>query len=148
MSSKDVRQSATVVWRGTIARGGGDVTGASGALGPLAVDLPARLGETEGKTTPEELLAAAHATCFTTALGSVLAGRRFPPAELRVHATVTLDLSGERPGISLIELEATGEVPGADDAQFADAVKEAEARCLISRVLAQGTTIRARGHLA
>lgn len=148
MSKRDVHQTATVVWQGTIARGGGEVSGASGALGPLPVDLPARLGEAVGKTTPEELLAAAHATCFTTALGSALAGRRTPPERLEVRATVTLDLSGERSEISLIELEATGEVPGADDAAFAEALREAEGRCLISRVLAQGTTIRASGRLA
>jgi lipoyl-dependent peroxiredoxin len=147
MSSRDVHQTATVVWHGTIARGGGEVTGASGALGPLPVDLPTRLGEASGKTTPEELLAAAHATCFTTALGSVLAGRRTPPERLEVRATVTLDLSGERSEISLIELEATGDVPGVDDAAFVEALREAEARCLISRVLAQGTTIRASGRL-
>ena len=135
--SREVHQSARVIWAGTLARGSVEVTGGSGALGPLDVDLPTRLGEAEGKTTPEELLAAAHATCFTTALGSVLAGRRTPPARLEVRATVTL-----------IELETSGEVPGADEAAFGEALSEAEARCLISRVLAKGTTIRARGGLA
>jgi osmotically inducible protein OsmC len=148
MPGKNVHQSATVVWTGTIARGGGEVSGASGALGPLTVDLPTRLGEATGKTTPEELLAAAHATCFTTALGSVLAGRRTPPEHLEVRATVTLDLSGERPQIGLIELEATGTVPGADEDAFEEALREAEQRCLISRVLAQGTKIRVSGRLA
>jgi osmotically inducible protein OsmC len=147
-SRKQVHQSAAVVWEGSIARGGGTVTGASKALGPLFVDLPNRLGQAHDKTTPEELLAAAHATCFTTALGSVLAGQRTPPDRLEVKATVSLDLSAERPTISLIELDATGEVPGADDASFAEALQEAERRCLISRVLREGTTIRAAGRLA
>jgi lipoyl-dependent peroxiredoxin len=147
MSNRQVHQSSTVVWTGTIARGGGKVSGASGALGPLDVDLPSRLGNADGKTTPEELLAAAHAACFTTALGSVLAGRRLPPERLEVRATVTLDPSGPQSEITLIELEAGGDVPGADDATFAEAVAEAETRCLISRVLAKGTTIRAHGSL-
>src|SRR5207248_59854 len=97
--------------------------------------------------TPEELLAAAHATCFAMALGSVLAGRKTPPERLEVRATVTLDLSAERPQISLIELDARGEVPEGDNAAFADALAEAEERCLISRVLTNGTTIRASGSL-
>jgi organic hydroperoxide reductase OsmC/OhrA len=61
---------------------------------------------------------------------------------------VTLDLSGERPQIGLIELEATGTVPGADEDAFEEALREAEQRCLISRVLAQGTKIRVSGRLA
>ena len=144
---RQVQQTATIVWEGTVARGAGTVTGASGALGPLAVDLPNRLGEAHDKTTPEELLAAAHATCFATALGSVLAGRKTPPERLEVRATVTLDLSGERAEIPLVELEATGDVPGVDEAAFADAVAEAEERCLISRVLTHGTNVRARGRV-
>jgi osmotically inducible protein OsmC len=145
--TRHVHQSASVVWEGTIARGGGEVSGASGSLGPLSVDLPNRLGEAHDKTTPEELLAAAQATCFTTALGSVLAAHGTPPERLEVRATVTLDLSGDRPEIPLIEVEATGEVPGNDEPSFAAALKEAEERCLISRVLRPGTTIRATGRL-
>lgn len=145
--SKEVHQSATVVWQGTIARGSGEVTGASGNLGPLAVDLPNRLGEAHDKTTPEELLAAAHATCFATALGSVLAGRHTPPERLEVTATVTLDLSGPRTAIPVIRIEASGDVPGSDDAGFAEALREAEQRCLISRVLTEGTTVEASGRL-
>jgi osmotically inducible protein OsmC len=148
MSGRLVHQSATVVWTGTIARGAGAVTGASGSLGPLDVDLPRRVGEAVGRTSPEELLAAAHATCFAMALGSVLAGRKTPPQRLEVRATVSLDLSAERPQISLIELDARGEVPGADDAAFADALAEAEQRCLTSRVLTNGTTVRASAGLA
>ena len=142
-----VQSKATVVWTGTIARGSGEVTGASGELGPVAVDLPNRLGEATGKSTPEELLAAAHATCFATALGVVLAGKKLPPERLEVRATVTLDLTGPRSEIPVIEIEATGVVPGADEASFTEAIVEAEERCLISRVLAAGTTIKAGGRL-
>jgi osmotically inducible protein OsmC len=145
--SKQVQQSATTVWEGTIARGHGTVTGARGVLGPLEVDLPNRLGEANDKTTPEELLAAAHATCFATALGAVLAGRKLPPERMVVRAIVTLDLSGPRSEIPLIELEVTADVPGADEAVFGEALAEAEERCLISRVLTHGTSIRASGRL-
>lgn len=146
--SNQVHQFASVLWEGSIARGAGTVTGGSGVLGPVAVDLPNRLGEAHDKSTPEELLAAAHAVCFTTALGSVLASQRTPPERLEVSAKVTLDLEGKRPEIASIELEAVAEVPGSDDERFALALKEAEERCLISRVLSHGTTIRASGRLA
>jgi len=145
--AKQVQQTATTVWEGTIARGHGTVSGARGVLGPLEVDMPNRLGEATDKTTPEELLAAAHSTCFATALGTVLAGLKLPPERLEVRAVVTLDLSGPRSEIPLIEIDVTADVPGADDAVFAEALAEAEQRCLISRVLTHGTSIRASGRL-
>jgi osmotically inducible protein OsmC len=136
---KQIKQSATVVWHGSVARGSGEIAGASGALGPLPIDLPTRIGEASGKTTPEELLVAAHVGCFVTSLGSVLAERRTPPERLEVTGTVTLDLAGERPSIPTIHIEASGTVPGIDDAAFADAVRAAEEGCLISRTLTSGT---------
>jgi osmotically inducible protein OsmC len=132
-----VTSSATVVWEGSVARGSGTVTGASGTLGPVPFDLPTRIGETAGKSTPEELLAAAHAACFSTALGSILAGAKTPAETLTITSTVTLDMTG-RPGIPLLEVHATGVVPGVDAATFAAAVREAEDGCLISRVLMNG----------
>ena len=132
-----VTSSATVNWEGSVARGSGSVTGASGALGPVPVDLPNRIGEASGKSTPEELLAAAHASCFVTALGSILASARTPAESLTVTSTVTLDMTG-RPVIPLLEVKASGVVPGADAEAFAAAVREAEDGCLISRTLTGG----------
>ena len=77
--SREVHQAATIVWTGTIARGSGEVSGASGNLGPLQVDLPNRLGQAHDKTTPEELLAAAHATCFRDG-ARIRSGRQACPA--------------------------------------------------------------------
>src|SRR5262245_29622881 len=116
-----VTSSATVVWEGSVARGSGMVTGASGTLGPVPVDLPTRIGETVGKSTPEELLAAAHASCFVTALGSILAGAKTPAESLTVTSTVTLDMTG-RPAIPLLQVHAEGVVPGVDAETFAAAV--------------------------
>lgn len=147
--AKLVRQTASAVWEGSVARGSGTIVGASSAFGPVEFDLPTRLGEAFGRTSPEELLAAAHAACFTTALGSSLARAKTPPERLEVTATVTLDLAGERPQIPLVQLHATGVVPGADGAAFARAVAEAERSCLISRVLTRGAVrIEATGSLA
>ena len=142
-----VTSSATVVWEGSVARGSGSVTGASGVLGPVPFDLPTRIGEAVGKSTPEELLAAAHASCYATSLGSILAAARTPAESLTITSKVTLDMTG-RPGIPLIEVHATGVVPGADAESFAAAVRETEDGCLISRVLMNGQVrIEATGAL-
>jgi lipoyl-dependent peroxiredoxin len=129
-----VQRTAEVDWTGSIARGSGHASGASGALGDLPITVASRFGEPEGKTSPEELIAAAHAACFTMALGSILAARRTPPERLRVTATVTLETSGT-PTIASSQLDAHGVVPGADAASFDRAAQEAERDCPVSRAL-------------
>jgi lipoyl-dependent peroxiredoxin len=129
-----VQRTAEVDWTGSIARGSGHASGASGALGDLPITVASRFGEPEGKTSPEELIAAAHAACFTMALGSILAARRTPPERLRVTATVTLETSGT-PTIASSQLDAHGVVPGADAASFDRAAQEAERNCPVSRAL-------------
>jgi lipoyl-dependent peroxiredoxin len=128
------QRTAEVDWTGSIARGSGHVSGGSGALGDQPITVASRLGEPEGKTSPEELIAAAHAACFTMALGSILAARRTPPEHLRATATVTLETSGT-PTIASSRLKVHGVVPGADAASFDRAVQEAERSCPVSRAL-------------
>ena len=79
-----VERTAEVAWSGTIARGTGMASGGSGAIRGLPITLASRFGTPEGKTSPEELIAAAHAGCFAKELGSVLAGRGTPPERLDV----------------------------------------------------------------
>jgi lipoyl-dependent peroxiredoxin len=129
-----VQRTAEVDWTGSIARGSGRASGGSGALGDLPITVASRFGEPEGKTSPEELIAAAHAACFSMALGSVLAARRTPPEHLRVTATVTLEMSGT-PTIASSQLEVHGVVPGADAASFDQAARETERSCPVSRAL-------------
>ncbi|HZO66193.1 MAG TPA: OsmC family peroxiredoxin [Kribbellaceae bacterium] len=129
-----VQRTAEVDWTGSIARGSGHASGGSGALGDLPITVASRFGEPEGKTSPEELIAAAHAACFTMALGSILAARRTPPEHLWVTATVTLETSGT-PTIASSRLEVHGVVPGADAASFDRAAQEAERNCPVSRAL-------------
>jgi lipoyl-dependent peroxiredoxin len=117
-----IKRSADVVWEGTIARGEGQLSGGSGALADLPVTAASRFGEPQGKTTPEKLIAAAHATCFTMALGSVLAREHTPPERLAVNAVVTLEVEGKYT-ITSSELEAVGRVAGIDEAAFARATK-------------------------
>jgi lipoyl-dependent peroxiredoxin len=129
-----VHRTAEINWTGTIARGSGLASGRSGALGDLPITLASRFGEPAGKTSPEELIAAAHAGCFTMALGSILAREGTPPEHLQVTATVTLETSGV-PTIASSQLEVRGVVPGAAAAAFARAAQEAERSCPVSRAL-------------
>jgi osmotically inducible protein OsmC len=106
-----VQRTAELHWTGSIARGSGRASGGSGALSHLPITLASRFGEPEGKTSPEELIAAAHAGCFTMALGLTLAAQGTPPEQLQVTATVTLETSGT-PTIASSRLEVHGVVPG------------------------------------
>ena len=141
-----VQRTAEVVWSGTIARGSGIASTASGAIRKMPMTLASRMGEPEGKTSPEELIAAAHAGCFAMALGSALAGHRTPPERLDVVATVTLEMSGA-PTITSSELVVRGVVPGADQMAFKNAAEEAERGCLVSRALAGNVEIRVHATL-
>jgi lipoyl-dependent peroxiredoxin len=106
-----VLRTAEIEWTGSIARGSGLMSGGSGAINDLPLTIASRIGHPEGKTSPEELIAAAHAGCFTMAIGSILAGQGTPPERLNVTATVTLEVSG-RPTIASSELDVHGVVPG------------------------------------
>jgi lipoyl-dependent peroxiredoxin len=105
----------------------------SGAIGGLDVSWPARSEEPNGMTSPEELIAAAHATCFSMALSNGLAKEGHAPEELKTSATVTFQ-PGE--GITKIVLDVTGRVPGMDVDAFQQAAAEAKENCPVSKALA------------
>ncbi len=142
----DIVRTAEVVWSGTIARGTGMASGGSGALRDLPITLASRFGDPEGKTSPEELIAAAHAGCFTMALGSALAGRGTPPEGLDVSARVTLETSGT-PRIKSSELDVHGVAPGIDQTAFDEAAREAGENCLVSQALQGNVEIRVHARL-
>jgi osmotically inducible protein OsmC len=120
-----VERTAEVACIGTIARGTGLASGGSGAIRGLPITLASRFGAPEGKTSPGELIAAAHAGCFAMALGSVLAGRGTPPERLDVSVRVTVETSGI-PRITSSDLDVHGVVPRSDPTAFAEAFHEAE----------------------
>lgn len=136
-----VEQRAGVRWIGTVARGEGHLRAGSGVLDGLAVDLPNRRGEAHGRTSPEELIAAAHATCFTMALGAILAGERTPAEVLDVEAVTTLEPVGEQRSLTRIQLTVRGQVPGIDDEAFVRATQRAERECVVSRALSGNVEI-------
>jgi osmotically inducible protein OsmC len=127
-------KSANVTWRGELATGDGTIESVgSGAFGPLAVSWAARTGEAdESKTSPEELIAAAHAACFSMALSSALGKQGTPPENLTVSATVTF-VPGT--GITTSALDVTGTVPGIDEATFREAAEQAKEGCPVSSAL-------------
>ena len=126
---------ASVTWDGDLMHGSGTINEVgSGAFGPLDVSWPARAEEASGgKTSPEELIAAAHAACFSMALSGGLAKAGNPPERLRTSATVTF-VPGT--GITKIALEVRGSVPGLDADGFREAAEAAKAGCPVSKALA------------
>jgi osmotically inducible protein OsmC len=136
-------REAEATWQGTVARGNGTLTAASsGAFTALPVTLASRIADPEGKTSPEELLAAAHAGCFITSLGSELARAGTPPERLDVLCRVTMDeVEGHGHRIVQSAIEARGVVPGADAASFAQAAEEADAGCPFSALVKASATV-------
>jgi len=135
-------RKADVVWEGSVARGQGTIQAVSSGAFTLPYTLASRVAEPEGKTSPEELLAAAHAGCFTTSLGSELARAGTPPERLDVRCTITMDeVEGRGHQIVHSEIEAGGQVPDCDDASFAQAVEAADAGCPFSALIRASATV-------
>jgi lipoyl-dependent peroxiredoxin len=127
-------RKAEVTWNGDLMSGSGRIDSVtSGAIGGLEVSWPARAEQPGGKTSPEELIAAAHATCFSMALSHGLAQAGNAPEELKTSATVTFQ-PGE--GITKIALDVAGRVPGMDDGAFQEAAQQAKENCPVSQALA------------
>lgn len=142
-------RQARAVWNGDLAKGSGEVSAVtSGKFNGLGVSWGARTESPQGKTSPEELLAAAHASCFAMALSGGLAKNGTPPETLEVTSTVTFDKVGENWTVVSSQLEVTGVVPGIDEAAFAKAAEGAKDGCPISRALKNNVKLSVRSTLA
>ena len=137
-------RTARTAWEGNLLDGKGEVTLASSGIGTFPVSWPSRAEEANGKTSPEELIAAAHSACFSMALSHGLAGAGTPPTKLDTTADVTFQPGT---GITGIHLTVVGEVPGLDEAGFVKAAEDAKANCPVSQALT-GTTITLTAELA
>jgi osmotically inducible protein OsmC len=138
-----IERSAKVEWEGSVARGAGTISGDTGAFTDLPYTLASRLGDPEGKTSPEELLAAATAGCFTTSLGSELARDGTPPTRLEIHCLIVMD---EVPcqGHQIVggEITVHAEVEGTTDEALAAAIERADESCPFSSMLKRaGATV-------
>jgi osmotically inducible protein OsmC len=140
-------RSAEVVWSGGLLDGSGTIVSTgSGVLGDLPVTWAARAEERSGgKTSPEELLAAAHASCFCMAFSKRLADNGTPPEQLQVSATVTF-VPGT--GVTRSALDLTGSVSGIDEATFQTLAEDAKANCPISQALADSVEITLSARLS
>ena len=141
-------RTATVTWNGSLAEGTGTVSaGSSGLFADLPVSWAARTEAPADQTSPEELLASAHAACFSMALAGGLARAGTPPDHVHVSATVTFDKVDDAWTVTRSELDVVGVVPGIDDEAFDAAVEGARANCPVSRALAGNVEILATATL-
>ncbi len=137
-------RQAHTVWEGNLIEGEGVVTLDSSGIGEYPVSWPSRAEKANGKTSPEELIAAAHSSCFSMALSNGLATAGTPPTRLNTQAEVTFQPGT---GITGIHLTVRGEVPGLDEAGFVKAAEDAKVNCPVSQALT-GTTITLSASLA
>jgi lipoyl-dependent peroxiredoxin len=127
-------RNGSAEWRGDLKTGDGDLTVGDGVF-KGAYSFSSRFEEGEG-TNPEELIAAAHAACFSMSLGNVMAQHGHPAESVRTVAKVHLRQTDAGPAIQQIELETEGRVPGIDQAHFEEHAEEAKKGCPVSRALA------------
>jgi osmotically inducible protein OsmC len=140
-------REATVAWRGSLSRGSGVAIAGTGAF-ELPIDLPSRIGDDVDKTSPEELLAAAHAGCYATSLAGEIARAGGTVETLEVRCTVTLDeVEGEGHRIVSSELDVTGRAEGIDEAGFDGAVQAADNGCTFSALISASASVSVRAHL-
>ena len=129
-------RKAEVTWHGDLMSGSGRIDSvSSGAIGGLDVDWVARSEDAQSKTSPEELIAAAHSSCFAMALSNEVAKAGGTPVALDITADVTLGQVDGAPTITTIQLTVRGEVEGLDAAGFEQAAQAAKAGCPVSKAL-------------
>jgi osmotically inducible protein OsmC len=139
-------RSGSAEWRGDLQGGSGDLTVGEGVFAG-AYSFASRFEEGEG-TNPEELIAAAHAACFSMALANVMAEHGHPAESVRTVARVHLRPTDDGPTITQIDLETEGRVPGIDQAHFKEHAEEAKQGCPVSRALAAVEEVNLKATLA
>src|SRR5215212_624403 len=136
---------AEVAWEGDLLRGNGRFSVGSGAMGEQPVTWASRTERSYGKTSPEELIGAAHGSCFAMALSGALAGGGTPPKRLEITAVYTFDVDSVK--VSSVDLDLRGHVPDIDAEDFQSAVEQAEQGCPVSNALRGNVEIRVNASL-
>ena len=145
----DQQRRADAVWEGSLAQGSGVVTlTSSGAAGPVPVTWASRSERSDGRTSPEELVAAAHASCYCMALSGILGDAGTPPEKLEVSATVTFAQIGGGWKVGSSALTVKGAVPGIGEAAFKAAAEAAKDGCPISGALKGNVELSVEASLA
>lgn len=142
-----IQQKATITWSGTLREGSGELSVASGAFPDQQMTFKARTEGGEKLTTPEELIAAAHATCYVMVLSNLLTQNETPPGTLDVSAVCTLDRVDGALKITEMLLSVSGTVAGVKAADFERLAQEAEQRCPVSNALRGNVNIQVQAQL-
>jgi lipoyl-dependent peroxiredoxin len=145
-----IERTSSILWEGNLARGAGSLSAGSGAFTGLGYSLPTRIGQPEGKTSPEELLAAAHGGCLAMGLAGELSGSESPPGRLEVTCLIVMDeVEGRGHQIVSSHLDVVAAVDGLDDEALQAAVAKADEGCPFSELLRRaGCEVHVSAHLA
>jgi len=145
-----IERTATVGWEGNLARGGGSLTAGSGTFAGLVYSLPSRIGPPEGKTSPEELLAAAHGGCLTMSLAGELTQAGTPPGRLEATCRIVMDeVEGQGHQIVASHVDAVASVEGLEDEALQAALARADEGCPFSALLRRaGADVHVAARLA
>lgn len=138
-----MQSRGSAVWKGGFKDGRGSISTASGVLSDEGYSVGSRF-EGDTGTSPEELIAAAHAACFSMALSLLLGKSGLQPESIRTTATISLDKAGDGFEISTSHLDVVAKVPGADEAAFQKIAEQAEHGCPVSKVLKAKISMNAR----
>jgi len=138
-----MQRKASAVWKGGLKGGTGSVSASSGVLSNTPYSFTTRFENTPG-TNPEELIAAAHAACFSMALSAQLGNANLTPDSINTTATLTLEKLDSGFTITAVHLDVTGRVPNADAAAFQKAADNAKTGCPVSKVLKANITMNAK----
>jgi lipoyl-dependent peroxiredoxin len=138
-----MQRKASAIWKGGLKDGKGSVSSTSGVLSNTPYSFTTRFENTPG-TNPEELIAAAHAACFSMALSAQLGTASLTPSSIETSATLTMEKLDAGWTITAIHLDVVGKVPGATDAKFQELAGNAKAGCPVSRVLNAKITMDAK----
>jgi lipoyl-dependent peroxiredoxin len=138
-----MQRKASAVWKGGLKDGKGSVSSTSGVLSNTPYSFTTRFENTPG-TNPEELIAAAHAACFSMALSAQLGAANLTPESINTNATLTMEKLDAGWTITAIQLDVTAKVPNGDEAAFKTAADNAKAGCPVSKVLNAKITMNAK----
>lgn len=138
-----MQRKASAIWQGGLKDGKGSVSSASGVLSHTPYSFTTRFENTPG-TNPEELIAAAHAACFSMALSAQLGAANLTPTSIETAATLTMEKLDAGWTITAVQLDVVGRVPKADQAAFLKAAENAKAGCPVSKVLNAKITMNAK----
>jgi osmotically inducible protein OsmC len=144
-----IERIAEAVWEGRAATGSGTIAGRSSGSFDLAYSEPTRVGDPAGQTSPEELVAAAHAGCFAMSLAAEISRLRHEPRRLTVTATCVMDeVAGRGHLVVASNLDVRADVPGLDETSFHGAVERADAGCPISALIRASAAVSVTAELA